>query len=178
MSDVQRQRDEIARDEEWFAGVCGRSAEIDAARIKRVVRIAIEEQWLAGQVSHDAPAELSARTRRAVREALLEAQGGAGNQGRNRVIRLWAWVGSGLAAAAAITFAVLGPWNTTPQSVENELSFAAVFEEFQDDGELDQELNRLRDAFLELDQTVAQGWGEDFWGEGVDDASAQSEDGV
>ncbi len=176
MSEGQRQRDEIACDEEWFAGVCERSAEIDTARIKRTLRIALEERWLAGHVPCDVPVGLSARTRQAVREALLAAQGG--DQGRIRVIRLRSWIGGGLAVAAAICFAVVGPWKGSTPPVESELSFARVFEEFQVDGELDQELNRLRDAFLELDQSVAGGWGEDFWEEKVEDALDQSEGGV
>lgn len=178
MTDRQFQQEEIDRDEQWLAGVCERSAEIEVARIKRVVRIAVEEQWLAGHVPLDTPSGLPARARRVVQEALSDAPGGTGIRGRTRVIRSWAWVGTGLAAAAAIAFAVVGSWSMAPQSEEAEVSFASAFEDFQIDEELDQELSRLRDAFSKLDQSVAQGWGEDLWEESADETSEQSEDGA
>jgi len=191
--DEQRQREEIERDEQWFAGVCERSGEavnlaepltggsaIDSARIKRTVRIAVEELWLAEHVGHDVPAGLAASARRAVREALTEAPRGAGNQGRTRVIRIWAWVGGGLAAAAVIGLAVIGSRNLTPTADSDDaaMNYTTAFEEFPDNEELDQELGELRDAFSELDQTVVQGWGEDWWEEPADEASDQTEDGV
>lgn len=178
MSDSQSKQEAIERDEQWLAGACERSAEIDVARIKRVVRIAVQQQWLAGQVSHDAPAELPTRARRVVREVLSDAPRGAGIGGRTPHFRSWVWIGTGLAAAAVIVFAVVGSWDPVPQSDEVELSFVAAFEDSQLDEELDQELSRLRDAFLELDQSVAQGWDEDLWEESVDETSDQSEDGV
>mgnify|MGYP001568376068 CR=1 FL=1 len=193
VTDEQRQREELERDEQWFAGVCERSAEavnlaepltggsaIDTARIKRTVRIAVEELWLAGHVPHDVPAGLAARARRAVQEALTEAPSGAGNQGRTRGIRVWAWVGGGLAAAAVIGLAVIGSRNLTPTADSDDaaMNFATAFEEFQDDDELDQELSELRNAFSELDRIVAHGWGEDLWEEPVDEASDQTEDGA
>ena len=193
VTDERRQREELERDEQWFAGVCERSAEavnlaepltggsaIDTARIKRTVQIAVEELWLAGHVPHDVPAGLADRTRRAVREALTEAPSGAGNRGRSRVIRVWAWVGGGLATAAVIGLAVIGSRNLTPTADSDDaaMNFATAFEEFQDDDELDQELSELRDAFMEMDQSVAKGWGEDLWEEPADEASVQTEDGV
>jgi len=180
VTDEQRQREELERDEQWLAGVCERSAEIDPSWIKRTVRIAVEEQWFAVHDANDVPAELSARTRRAVREALTDAPCGAGNRGRTRVIRAWTWVGGGLAAAATIGLAVVGSWNRTskPRAEEVDLTFAAAFEEFQDDEELDLELSELRDAFSKLDQSVANGWGEDLWEEPVDETSDRAEDGV
>jgi len=193
VTDEQRQREELERDEQWFAGVCERSAEavnfaepltggsaVDTARIKRIVRIAVEEHWLAGHVGHDVPAGLTASARRAVREALTEAPGGSGKQGRSRVIRVWAWVGSGLATAAVIGLAVIGLSNGT-RTVEFDdatITYATAFEEFQDDDELDQELSKLRDAFSELDQAVAQGWGAELWEEPIDETSDQAGDGV
>ena len=191
--DEQRQREEIERDEQWFAGVCERSAEgvnlaepltggsaIDTARIKRFVRIAVEELWLAGKVPDDVPAGLAGRARRAVRETLTEAPRGTGNQGRTRVVRLWAWVGGGLAAAAVIGLAVIGSRNLSPAADSDDaaMDFATAFEEFQDDDELDQELSELRDAFSELDQAVAHGWGDEPWEEPVDESSDRAEDGV
>lgn len=178
MTDGQQQRDEIARDEQWLAGVCERSAEIDTTRIKRAVRIAVSEQWLTGHVPHDAPAGLPDRARRVIREALSDALGGVGMRRRARIIRVWARVGGGLAAAAAITFAVVGSWNMTSRPDETELSFATAFEEFQTDEELDQELSKLRDALSELDRTVVHGWGEDQWEEPVDLTADQTEDGA
>ena len=86
-----------------------------------------------------------------------------------------------MAAAAAIGLAVIGSWNLTPtpDSEEAAMSFTAAFEGFQkDDEELDQELSRLRDAFYELDQTVAHGWGDEPWEEPVDETSDRAEDGV
>ena len=146
-----------------------------------VARIAIEEQWLAGNVvTSDVPAGLPARVRGAVLEALADARSGDRNRGRTRSIRIWAWVGGGLAAAAAIGVVVVGSRNltTTRDLEEPTISFASAFEEFQDEEKLDQELSRLRDAFLELDQTVARGWGEDPWEQPVDEASDVTEDGV
>ena len=180
MTDEQRQREELERDEQWFAEVCERSGEIDSTRIKRTVRIAVEEFWLAGHVPHDVPARLAASARRAVREALTESTGGAANQKRPRVIRVWAWVGSGLAAAALIGLAVIGSRHLMPTTDSDvaAMNYAAAFEEFQDDDELDQELSELRDAFSELDQAVAQGWGDEPWEEPVDETSDQAKDGV
>ena len=180
VTDEQRQREELERDEQWFAEVCERSAEIDCARIKRTVRIAVEELWLAGHVSHDVPAGLAARTQRAVREALTDSPCGAGNQGRPRAIRVWAWVGCGLAAAAVIGLAVIELRNLTPTADPDDaaMNFAAAFEEFPNEEVLDQELSELRDAFSELDQTVAQGWGDEPWEEPVDETSDRAEDGV
>lgn len=193
VTDEQRQGEEIERDEQWFAGVCERSAEavnfaepltggsaVDTARIKRTVRIAVEELWLADHVGHDIPAGLADRARRAVREALTEAPCGVGNQGRTRVIRVWAWVGGGLAAAAVIGLAVIGSRNLTPTADSDNAAmvFATAFEEFQDDDKLDQELSELRDALSKLDQTVAHGWGDEPWEEPVDETSDRAEDGV
>ena len=180
VTDEQRQREEIERDEQWFAGLCERSVEINTSRIKRTVQIAVEEQWLAGHVPHDVPAGLADRTRQAVREALIEAPSGAGDQGRNRVMRVWSWVGGGLAVAATIGLAVIGSRNLTP-TVEFDdatMNYATAFEEFQDDDALDQEISKLRDAFMEMDQTVSKGWGEDLWEEPADEASVQTDDGV
>lgn len=193
MTDEQRQREELERDELWFAGVCERSAEavnfaepltggsaVDTARIKRTVRIAVEEQWLAGHVPHEVPAGLADRARRAVREALTEAPSSTGNQGRTRVIRVWAWVSGGLATAAVIGLAVIGSRNLTPTADSDDaaMNYATAFEKFQDNEELDQELSELREAFSKLDQTVAHGWGEDLWEEPEDESSDQTEDGA
>jgi hypothetical protein len=180
MNDAKRQREEIDRDEQWFAGVCERSVEIDAARIKRAVRVAIEEQWLARNLSPDAPAGLSRRARHAVREALATAPR-AGVRGHRGVVRVWAWIGGGLAAAAAITLMVFGPWRmaATSDGDEASTSFVSAFEEFKDEDEaLDQELSQLQAAFYEFDQTVANGWGEESLEEPVDEASDLTEDGV
>ncbi|MFH1110218.1 MAG: hypothetical protein V1790_13645 [Planctomycetota bacterium] len=180
MNDSERQRGEIERDEQWLAGVCERSAEIDPARIKRAVRVAIEEQWLARNLSPDAPAGLSRRARHAVQEALAAAPR-AGLRGHRRVVRVWAWIGGGLAAAAAVVLTVLGPWRlaATSDGDEASTSFVSAFEEFKDEDEaLDQELSQLRAAFYEFDQTVANGWGEESWEEPVDEASDLTEDGV
>lgn len=180
MTDGQRQREEMERDEQWFAEVCERSAAIDCTRIKRAVRIAVEELWLAGQVPRDVPAGLTTHARQAVREALTEAPRGTGLQGRTRRIRVWAWVGGGLAAAAVIGLAVIGLRNLTPtaDSPDAVINLATAFEEVPDDEELDRELAELRDAFSELDRTVAQGWSEEPWEEPVDDSSVPTEDGV
>ncbi len=192
MTDEQ-QREEIERDEQWFAGVCDRSTEavnfaerltggsaVDTARIKQTVRIAVEELWFAGHVPHDIPAGLADRTRRAVREAMTEVPCGTGDQGRTRVMRVWAWVGGGLAVAATIGLAVIGSRNFTPTADSDDaaMNYATTFEEFQDDDELDQELSELRNAFMKMDQSVANGWGEDLWEEPADEASVQTEDGV
>ncbi len=180
MTDERRQREELERDEQWFAGVCERSAEIDTARINRTVRIAVEELWLAGQVPHHVPVGLSARVRRAVREALTEAPCDAGNRGQTRLIRVLAWAGGGLAAAAVIGLAVIGTRSPTPRDDSDDVTvnYATTFEEFQDDDELDQELSELRDAFSELDQTVAHGWGDEPEDESIDETSDPTEDGV
>jgi len=180
VTDEHRQRDELERDEQWFAGFCERTAEIDTTRIKRSVRIAADELWLAGHAPHDVPAGLAARARQAVRGALTEELSGAGNRGRTRVIRAWAWVGGGLAAAAMIGLAVIGAGYLAPtaDSYDETINYALAFEEYPDDDELDQELSELRDAFSELDQAVAQGWGDESWEEPVDETSDQAEDGV
>ena len=180
MNDAKRQREEVDRDEQWLAGVCERSAEIDPARIKRAVRVAIEEQWLARNLSPDAPAGLSRRARHAVREALATTPR-AGVRGRRGVVRVWAWIGGGLAAAAAVVLTVVGPWRmaATSDGDEASTSFVGAFEEFKDEDEaLDQELSQLRAAFYEFDQTVANGWGEESWEEPVDETSDLTEDGV
>lgn len=180
MNDAKRQREEVDRDEQWLAGVCERSAEIDPARIKRAVRVAIEEQWLARNLSPDAPAGLSRRARHAVREALAAAPR-AGVRGHRRVVRVWAWIGGGLAAAAAVVLTVFGPWRAAGPSDGDEAStsFVSAFEEFKDeDEELDQELSQLRAAFSEFDQTVANGWGEESWEEPVEKASDPTGGGV
>jgi hypothetical protein len=180
MNDAKREREEIDRDEQWLAGVCERSAEIDRARIKRAVRVAIEEQWLARNLSPDAPAGLSRRARHAVREALATAPR-AGVRGHRRVLHVWAWIGSGLAAAAAVALTVFGPWRmgATSDGDEASTSFVSAFEEFKNEDEaLDQELSHLRAAFYEFDQTVAKGWGEESWEEPVDETSDPTEDGV
>jgi len=179
MNDAMRQGEEVDRGEQWLAGVCERSAEIDAARIKRAVRVAIEEQWLARNLSPDAPAGLSRRARHAVREALAAAR--AGVRGHRGVVRVWAWIGGGLAAAAAVALTVFGPWRIagTSDGDEASTSFVSAFEEFKDeDEELDQDLSQLRAAFYEFDQTVAKGWGEESWEEPVDEASDLTEGGV
>jgi len=205
VTDEQRQREEIERGEQWFAGVCGPSAGIDTARIKQAMRIAVEELWLAGQVPQDVPEGLTVHARRAVREALRESPCDAGDQGRTRrfrvwrwvgerqilrfaqddtrrmrVVRAWAWIGGGLAAAAAIGLAVIGPRHASPTVHPDDaaLNLAVVFEEFQDDEELDQELSELREAFSELDRIVAQDWGEDLWEEPADEAPDPTEDGA
>ena len=179
MNDSKRQQEEIERDERWLAGVCERSAEIDPAPIKRAVRVAIEEQWLTRNLSLEAPAGLSTRARQAVRDALAASR--VGVLGHRRVIRVWAWIGGGLAAAAAIALTVFGPWRMagTLDGDEASTNFVSAFEEFKDDdGDLDQELSRLREAFTELDQTVAHGWGDESWEEPVDEASDSAKDGV
>ena len=179
MNDSKRQQEEIERDKQWLAGVCERSAEIDPARIKRAVRVAIEEQWLTRNLSLDAPAGLSTRARHAVRDALAVRR--AGVRGRRQVIRVWAWIGGGLAAAAGITLTVVRPWEATRTREEDQavVSFVTALEEFKDEGEdLDQELSRLREAFSELDQTVAHGWGEESWEDPVDETSDSAEDGA
>ena len=180
MNDAKRQREELDRDEQWLAGVCERSAEIDPARIKRAVRVAVEEQWLARNLSPDAPAGLSRRARHAVRQALATVPR-AGVRGHRRVVRVWAWIGGGLAAAAAVTLTVFGPWRAAGPSDGDEAStsFVSAFEEFkEEDGELDQELSQLRAAFAEFDQTVAKGWSEESWEEPVEKASDLTEGGV
>ena len=180
MNDAKRQREEVECGEQWLAGVCERSAEIDPARIKRAVRVAIEEQWLARNLNADAPAGLSTRARHAVREALAGAPR-AGVRGNRRVVRVGAWIGGGLAAAAAVVLTVVGPWRAAGPSSGDEAStsFVSAFEEFKDEDEaLDQELSHLRAAFHEFDQTVAKGWGEESWEEPVDEASDLTEDGV
>lgn len=180
VNDDQRQLEELERDEQWFAGVCERSGEIDSTRIKQSVRIAVEELWLAGHVPNDVPAGLTASARRAVRDALTQAPSGAGNQTLIRVIRVRTWVSGCLATAAVIGLAVIGSRNLIPSADSNDATmiFAAAFEEFQDDDELDQELSELRDAFSELDQTVARGWGDEPWEESVDESSDRADDGV
>ena len=175
MTDEKRQREDIERDEQWLAGVCERSTEIDTGRIKRAVRITVEEQWFRGNIPSDVPAGLPGRVRRVIQETLADTPVGAGNQVQPRVIRLWGWVGGGLAAAAAIGLLVVGSWKTPQPSHTDDagISFAAAFEEFQDNEELDQELDRLRDSFSVLDQ-----WSEDPWEEPIDETSDPTEDGV
>jgi hypothetical protein len=75
---------------------------------------------------------------------------------------------------------VIGSRNLTPtvDSDDAAMNYATTFEEFPGNEELDQELSKLRDAFSELDQSVAKGWGEDLWEEPADEASVQTEDGV
>ena len=182
VNDSKRQQEEIERDLQWLAGVCERSAEIDPARIKRAVRMAIEEQWLTRNLSLDVPAGLSTRARQAVRDALAPASAPLVQVcGHRRVTHVWAWIGGGLAAAAAITLTVfgLGRMAGTRDGDETSTNFVSAFEEFKDEyGDLDRELSRLREAFSELDQTVAHGWGDESWEEPVDEASSSAGDGV
>ena len=179
MKETRRQQEEIERDEHWLGGICERSAEIDAAPIKRAVRVAIEEQWLSGNLRVDAPTELAPRARQAVRGALAERHSHTYRHGG--VVRVGAWMGGGLAAAAAVILSVVRPWETAPTPVEDEAvaSFVTALEESSEqDEDLDQELGRLREAFSELDQTVARGWGDESLDDSTEETSDSAEDGV
>ncbi len=171
MTDEQRQLEQIAAHEQWLAEICQKSEPIDTTRIKQAVRIAVQEQWLAGKVASDVPAGLPERVRHAVRATLTE--------NRSRRIPLWGWIGGGLAVAAAIGLAVIGPWRSMSplESADEEISYSAAFESLIDE-ELDEELDSLRDAFSALDQTVSNGWGEDPWDQPLEETPDLSEDGV
>ena len=163
MTDEERQRIEIARDEQWLAGVCESSESIDTKRIKQRVRIEIGERWLDGQVSDEVPAGIAARVRQRVRRAVRAEQAGVvddpGHSLRRRR-RLFVSIGGAVGIAAAITVAWigLGPAELSPTEPETEMEllFANAFEQFEDD-EFDVYLSGLRDDLTQLAAGSADG---------------------
>ncbi len=164
---------EIERLERWFREVCPAPPDVERSAIRRRVRVALDEQWLATRLIHDAPPDLADRAKSRVREALRETTGSSSRiqAVRGRGSRLAWWVGGGLSAAAAVGLAVVVLRSPTESVGAEAVSFVSAFELFDEDG-FDGELARLRDVFLAADE------GLEHWGDSLDADWESSHDGA
>jgi hypothetical protein len=171
MTDPDRQREEIEQNERWLGDVCEPAPQVATESLKRRLHLAIQEHWLAARLTEQAPPSLSARVRNAVRQTLAGAQRSASGQpptvrpdrpgsGRRRWkrLRLAAWSGAGLSAAAALVFLMArGNQTASPETLDETTAFVASIADAQTD-DVDFAIEELLDAFEQLDQALAQGW--------------------
>ncbi len=144
----------LERDEQWFAGMCDKPTDFDVTRIKRHVRIAVEERWFAQQMGVGVPLGLAGRMRGAVRESV------AVPQSRRRMLRFSLWSGAGLSAAAVLAIAfVQGPWRSTEVGEEDaDVGYAAAFAQYVSEDAFDRELDELRGALSDYDTAEDGSW--------------------
>ena len=118
MESSDEYRQEIERHERWLREVAPEPEGLDVEMVAAHVKIALREQWLAGKIDDaTTPADLAERVKRRLGEELAadtprDAESGPVRS--RRVIRRAGWLGGSLAAAAAIVFAFVGPFNTPP----------------------------------------------------------------
>jgi hypothetical protein len=117
VTDERRRQDELERAETWFRETAEAydvaEAAADADLVKLRMRVEIDEAWLGEQLidgDRDVSVDhVSAVARARVRKEVAAQRGGAWQ----RRVRTPGWITGGLAAAAAVVFALSVPWAPT-----------------------------------------------------------------
>jgi hypothetical protein len=150
----RHQQRRIEQQEQWLREVCADTEGPDVDRIKMLVHIEVNEQWLAQQLHERVPADLADRTRRRVRAILSE--GGHPHEKHSGAAavhpyrhHLFRRLGGVAAAAAACLLVLVSVYRVPPASAE--LSFVDAFERFTDD-KLNQSLAVLAEDVDDLEE--------------------------
>ncbi|MFQ5462557.1 MAG: hypothetical protein ACE5E5_08015 [Phycisphaerae bacterium] len=161
MTDRDQQLREIQRNERWLHdrlnGASGDLAAPDAEAIKGRVRLALQERWLADELSDDVPQDLAKRLKATTVAALggrsqLHPTAGMrqGERGRRRIMAGW-----GLAAAACL-MVYMGVRQVNQHDRGGSVAAAPgdPFSDYQED-DLLVSLTQLSDDFDDLDYSLS-----------------------
>lgn len=164
MSDMETIKREIADGERWLEQVCPRRSIFDATGVRQAVRLAVQEAWLARQDGGAMSDASMDRIKGAVRREVVSRTLKVGRP------RRWLWAAGSMSAAALIALAVFtaeAPVITKTPEVGGE-SLVANFGALDAwDATLDEEIDSLREALGELDDSKGDSWMTDWetWGE-------------
>jgi hypothetical protein len=161
MTSADDQMREIEQLEQWFGQVCQDVSGLDTTRIKERVAIAVDEQWLDGQLHDDPRADLADRAKRRIWAELAAGDETLPHEARGKELprslrRPYAWIGAAAAVAACVT-AFVGLQRT--QSNDVELCYVSAFEQFEADdfvdsvASLETDLDDLETAFEEVNDS-------------------------
>ncbi len=135
----------------WFRDVCQDTDCPDVDRIKRHVRIAVNEKWLATELASEVPATLADDAKRRTRQALSETNDRPSIRRAVNAHRAWRWAGVGALAAAACLVMIVRVNRSRP--TEDSLVFVSAFEQYEED-DLTLSLRALKDDVLDLEQNL------------------------
>ena len=164
----QNPNPELQQAEAWFASVCADQTGPDLDRIKRHVRLAVNEQWLADELDQTSDSNVSADTKLCIRELLANTIGGQQHTPPAvlcdvtptslRRTHTMQWLGAAsLAAAACLLIAVAIQRTESPAA---NLVLVSAFEQYEEDdftqsiASLDQDLDELEAAWDHNESTV------------------------
>jgi len=164
---------EIQQAEAWFRSACVDETGPHIDSIKRRARLAIQEQWVAGQLDETADSNVAGNTKSYVRAFLSHANGqqeqaptGAALTVSRRTHRM-AWLGAASLAMAACLVIAVSLRQTEPPTPS--LLLVVAFEQYEEDdftqtiASLDQDLDDFEDAWDQSEATVdASGYFEEL----------------
>lgn len=153
MTDDLKTREDIEHGETWLAKLCARSEPVDVSAIKKRVRVAIGEKWLAQRLNDANDAQVTGRMRGKLRESIARASRAGAPEFLRSTHRLhWVAVSAvGVAAMLLITFGDLLGRATQIDDVREEIEapYANAFEQYEGD-EWDTSLGELSSEFESL----------------------------